>query len=388
MTVGQFNDSFKPIMDGVGLCAENYARWIHEKYGTAHVVVPAVPNYEDDDPFNVVRYPSVPVPRMPPYRLGLPRLSRRLHRFLAQTDFDIVHSHSPFGAGRLARRTARRHGIPHVATFHTKYREDALRYVSSERLVDVFIRRLVSFYETCDEVWTPSEATKETLRQYGFSGPVMVAPNGSDLERPSEEDRRRYRDRGGELADVSADAFVFLFVGQHRWEKNVDLILRGVAALQHREEQPAPFALVFVGEGYARGEMQRQAEGLGIAERTRFLGKVVERDQMKALYARSDLFLFPSIYDNAPLVMREAAAFGVPTVVAQGSSAAEAITLGKNGFGTPNNAEGFADTLADLMRNPDRIRAVGRDAAETVYRGWEEIVDWVVEQYRRIIRSS
>ena len=29
LVVGEFNDSYKPIMDGVGVCAENYAKWIN-----------------------------------------------------------------------------------------------------------------------------------------------------------------------------------------------------------------------------------------------------------------------------------------------------------------------------------------------------------------------
>ncbi len=387
MTVGQFNDSFKPIMDGVGLCVENYTRWIDEKYGTAYAVVPRIPKYHDDDPFGIVRYPSLPMPGMSPYRLGIPWASPRIGAFLTRTRFDLVHSHSPFVGGRMAERTAIRHDIPHVSTFHTKYREDVRRFVRSERLAEVFVHRIAGFYAGCSAVWTPSEATKATLYEYGYEGDITVAPNGSDLRRPTRAQYAEYRKSGEDLVDASENAFVFLFVGQHRWEKNVELIIRGVGKLNERESLPSPIALVFVGEGHASEDMKEMAEEVGISEITRFLGKIVDREVMKSLYARADLFVFPSIYDNAPLVMREAAAFGVPTVVAEGSSSAEVVTDGKNGFVVRNDPEAMAESLAKLLGNRDLVTRAGKNASKTIYRGWEEIVDWVAGEYERIISA-
>ncbi|MFW5788923.1 MAG: glycosyltransferase [Spirochaetota bacterium] len=387
MIVGQFNDSFKPIMDGVGLCVENYTRWLDAKYGTAYAIVPHVPGYEDDDPFTVVRYPSLPIPVMPPYRLGIPWASPEVGKLLAWTGFDLVHSHSPFVAGRMARRTAEEHDVPHVTTFHTKYRDDIRRFSRWERLTEIIVKRIVRFYDGCHAVWTPSEATRETLWEYGYEGEITVAPNGSDLARPTDAERRRYRREGGGLIGAEENAFVFLFVGQHRWEKNVELIIRGIGRLAERDDLPAAFLLAFAGEGYAAADMASMVRQVGIAEQTRFLGKIVDRETMKALYARADLFLFPSVYDNAPLVMREAAAFGVPTVVAEGSSAAEVVCDGETGFVVANDPDAMADALARLMRNRELVERAGRGAADSIYRSWEEIVDWAAGEYERIIAA-
>ncbi len=387
LTVGQFNDSYKPIMDGVGVCVENYTRWLNAKYGTAYAVVPHVPRYRDDDPFTVVRYPSLPLLIMPPYRLGIPWASPAVGSFLTRTAFSLVHSHSPFIAGRMAERTARRHGVPHVTTFHTKFREDAHRYLRSDRLVEIFINRVIRFYQSCDAVWTPSEATGATLLDYGFRGEITIAPNGSDIGHPTPEEYAKYRERGARTTKVPADAFVFLFVGQHRWEKNVELIIRTIGRLNEHDRLSSPIALVFAGEGYASDMMRRLARRVGIGDKTRFLGRIVGRERLKGLYARADLFFFPSLYDNAPLVMREAAAFRVPAVVAEGSSAAEIITNGKNGFTVPNDPDAAAQILHRLMDDRGLIARAGADAAETVYRGWEQIVDWVAGEYLEIIES-
>ena len=387
LTVGQFNDSFKPIMDGVGLCVENYTRWLDAKHGRAYAIVPHVPHYHDHDSFTVVRYPSLPLMIMPPYRLGIPWASPPVGKFLRQTRFNIVHSHSPFVAGRMAQGAARQHNVPHVSTFHTKYREDALRFLKSDRLVEIFLNQVVRFYATCDAVWTPSESTKATLREYGYAGRIDVAPNGSDLGRPTPEERSAYYRAGSEMTGVPDDAFVFLFVGQHRWEKNVELIIRTVGRLNDDPTLKCRVAMVFAGEGYAADAMKEMVRAVGLADKTRFMGKIVNRERIKGLYARADLFFFPSIYDNAPLVMREAAAFGVPTVVAAGSSAAEIITDGRNGFTVPDDSSAAAAILRRLMDNRDLIVRAGVEAANSVYRGWEEIVDWAVGEYRALIRS-
>ncbi len=106
---------------------------------------------------------------------------------------------------------------------------------------------------------------------------------------------------------------------------------------------------------------------------------------MQSLFARADLFLFPSIYDNAPLVMREAAAFSLPTVVAAGSTTAEIVQDGENGFITEDDPEAMARRLKLLMGQPELLRRAGRGAAKTIYVGWEDIVNWAVDQYRAII---
>lgn len=384
--IGQFNDSFKPIMDGVALCAENYTRWLDEKYGTAFAIVPHVPRFIDDDSFTVVRYPSLPIPGMPPYRLGLPWASPMVNRLLSWTNFDLVHSHSPWIAGRMAERVARRHDVPHVSTFHTKYRDDIARFVKSRRMVQIIINRMVRFYERCDAVWSPSEATAETLREYGYHGPVIIAPNGSDFDRPEPAAQEAYREASRDLVPWPDDRFVFLFVGQHRWEKNVELVIRSVARLREMR-RAANVGLVFAGEGYAAEDMKALVNELRIQDVTLFLGRIVDRERLKSLFARAQLFLFPSLYDNAPLVMREAAAFFVPTVVAEGSSAAEIVADGENGFVVANDPEKMARALGALVRRPERVSRAGENASQSIYRGWEEIVDWAAGEYEQLIRT-
>jgi glycosyltransferase involved in cell wall biosynthesis len=182
---------------------------------------------------------------------------------------------------------------------------------------------------------------------------------------------------------------MLLFVGQHRWEKNIRLIINAIARLDANFKNSGTersFRMVFAGEGYAASAMGSMCKDLGIVERTVFLGKIVDRDALQSLFARADLFVFPSLYDNAPLVMREAAAFSLPTVVAAGSSTAEIVRDGENGFVTENDPEALAQRLKLLMGQPELLRRAGQGAMRTIYRSWEDVVNWAVDQYRAVIK--
>ena len=130
VVTGLFNDSFVPIMDGVTLTVKNYAYWLNRMLGPTYVVTPRVPRQQKDrEEYTVIRYASIPTVIRPPYRIGLPDIDLRLQYELKNHDFDIVHAHSPFSAGILAKRVAKAKHIPIIATFHSKYREDFSRVI-------------------------------------------------------------------------------------------------------------------------------------------------------------------------------------------------------------------------------------------------------------------
>jgi len=106
---------------------------------------------------------------------------------------------------------------------------------------------------------------------------------------------------------------------------------------------------------------------------------------MKHLYACADLFIFPSVYDNAPLVMREAAAFDVPSIVVRNTSSAEGIMEDVNGFLINNSAASLAEKIMELKSNPAAIKRAGEGARKSIYRHWESIVDEVNIKYEDII---
>lgn len=383
LVTGQFNDSYAPIADGVANVVKNYAYWLNKKYGKSFVVTPEYPGYSDGEEFEVLRYHSVPVPKRHPYRAGIALFDIPFQKELKRTRFDLVHAHCPFSSGRIALKMARDRGIPVVATFHSKFYDDFKEALKSEAVSRLLLKNVIGFFERVDVVWTVNHSTAQTLREYGFQGNVEVVENGTDffgaeeggLDWIREERTQRSKDRTLE----------FLFVGQHIWHKNLRLLIQ---ALGHAKKLGVRFRMTMVGEGNASQEIRQLVEQLGMSQDFHFTGRLTDRSTLRELYAQADLFLFPSVYDNAPLVVREAASMGCPSILVRGSNAAENVMDGVNGFLAPNEEFGFAAAIQAAVSDTDRLMRAGMQAGNSLVRSWESIVDEVAGRYAEIVRIN
>ncbi len=107
---------------------------------------------------------------------------------------------------------------------------------------------------------------------------------------------------------------------------------------------------------------------LNLENKITFLGQISDRDKLRQCYAAADLFLFPSLYDNAPLVVREAAAMGTPALISANSTTSEVITDGFNGFLAQPEEKAFSMTIEFLMHNTPLLKRVGENARSTIAR--------------------
>ena len=376
--VGLFNDCFPPVMDGVSVCVENYAKWLQKKVGDVTVVTPSVPgtDYSKLD-YQVLDYLSVPVLVRPPYVTGIAEMDPRYLAQIARLRFKIIHAHCPFASGLAAQRIAKLQKVPLVATFHSKYRDDFAR-VLPKVIVDAIIKFIIDFYEKADMVWVPQESVIDVIREYGYKGPVEVMDNGSDLVADYPE---KYFVDARNALGIKPEEFVMLFVGQHIWEKNPRLIIEGMARMPD-----VPFRMFFIGTGYAEQEMKELVTEKGLDEKVTFVGSLTDREVLTRYYAAADLFLFPSLYDNAPLVVREAAALNTPSVMAAGATASTILTDGSNGFLVENDPAAMEAKLRELVADPERVHRVGVQASKTIVRSWEDCVEEVIERYNRLLR--
>ncbi|NOY09352.1 MAG: glycosyltransferase family 4 protein, partial [Spirochaetes bacterium] len=341
------------------------------------------PGYKDNEDFEVLRYFSVPIFFRPPYRYGFPKLDKRFKKRISEVKFDLVHAHSPFVAGSLALEIARERNVPFVASFHTKY-HDAFKHIfSSKRLIRHFIKRIVEFYESADDVWVPNSGTIITLREYGYKGNVFVMPNGTDLQ--SIKGKKPCIKTVDTILKVDDAAPVFLFVGQLTWEKNHKFLLKSLKLL--REKGFTNFLMVFIGAGYAEQEMKNIVKDYNIEKNVTFLGVIKDREKLKTFFLRADLMLFPSLYDTSPLTLKEAAALKLPVLLIENSTASEGITDNYNGFLSPDDPEKYARKILSVIKNKKLIDTAGENAQRTLYHSWEEVIEKVYEKYSEIIKK-
>ena len=378
MKIGEFSDSFLPIIDGVGRVVYNYCDTIARKGHECTAIVPMDNfGYRGGLPFEIIDYYSRSVPLMSKYDAGLPKIDLHYNNRLKMTDFDIVHVHTPFIAGSEGVHYARDHKIPLVGTFHSKYYDDFLQLTGSRHIAGLGTDIIVKFYEQCDEVWAVSESSAKTLKEYGYSGKVEVMPNGMMIRELNLE----WMDSAKAHFGIDDDPCL-LFVGQMNWKKNILKILEACSILK---KEGIAFNLIMAGKGPHEDEIKDKVKKLGIEEDTYIVGHVLSEDLLNGLYMLADLFVFPSIYDNGPMVVREAANAGTPSIVVRGSSAAEGIDDMVNGFYCEDDSASIAQVIRKAFADREKTAMIGLEAKETIPVAWDDLIDTVIDRYQYLI---
>ena len=373
------NDSFPPQIDGVANAVVNYARILTQRQVPTEVAVPAYTGVKDDYPFPVVRYKSLNTTSLVGYRTGNP-LDTPSHKEMLALHPTLLHSHCPIISTYLARVLREECGAPLILTYHTKFDIDIARAVKSKALQEQCIRLLVNNISACDEVWTVSRGAGENLHKLGYEGDYIIMPNGVDFPRGRVDDAL-IRQVTGDY-DLPEGLPLFLFVGRMMWYKGIRIILD---ALKKLSESGRDFRMVFVGGGNDKDEIVAYCESLGLSDRVFFVAPIHDRSAIRAWYCRADLFLFPSTFDTNGLVVREAAACGLASVLVAGSCAAEDVTDGVNGFLIEENADSMAAMLEKLGGDAGRMHTVGENALRDLYMSWEEAVRRAYERYAVVI---
>ena len=376
------NDSFPPAIDGVANAVVNYGTYIQKNHGEAVVVTPYYPDADDAAfSFPVIRYPSIDITKAVGYRAGMPFDADVLSQ-LEGEGFDLIHSHCPITSTMLARTLRDRIDRPIVFTYHTKFDIEISGAIQSRLIQEEAARILVQNISACDEVWTVSRGAGENLRKLGYEGDYLVMPNGVDFPRGRVDDAAVAEATAG--YDLPAELPVFLFVGRMMWYKGVRIILDALKAL---DEKGLDFRMVFVGGGGDKDEIMAYSTSLGLDGKVFFTPPIRERALIRAWYCRADLFLFPSTFDTNGLVVREAAACALGSMLIAGSCAAEDVEDGLSGVLIEENAASMAAALEKLIGDRARMRRLGEGAQRELYLSWEDSVANAFARYGTVIEN-
>ncbi len=379
LNIALLNDSFPPVIDGVANAVMNYAKTVETKYGHAVVGTPKYPGVEDRYPYPVVRYRSINTTKQLGYRTGYP-FSASAIQALAKEKPDLIHSHCPFVSTSLARVLRETVDAPIVFTYHTKFDIDIKRAVSLGFLQKTALRYIVKNIESCDEVWVVSEGAGENLKSLGYRGEYFVMENGVDFPKGPAP----LKDQEKVIAEyaIPKDRPVFLFVGRMMWYKGVRLILD---ALSKVKAASLPFYMVFIGDGANLKEMEAYAKKLSLEQDCLFTGAIRDREKLRAFFSCADLFLFPSTYDTNGIVVREAAACGLGSLLIRNSCAAEGIEHQRNGILASENADSIANILTQIIPHREYMKKIGNNALNDIYISWEDAIEKAYLRYFSVL---
>ena len=370
------NDSFLPAIDGVANAVFNYASVLTKEDVDVVVTTPKYPGVEDNYPFEVVRYPSVNTTNLVGYRTGYP-FSTPAIRKISEHNVNIIHCHCPIVSLIMARYLRKVVKAPIIFTYHTKFDIEVRKAIETNMLQSAAIKAIVKNIEAADEVWVVSEGAGENLRNMGYSGEYVVMDNGVDFPqgRVSEEEINKIT----EIHNLEEGIPVFLFVGRLTWYKGTKITIDALKMIKDKGER---FKMIFVGDDNERPEIEAYAKSLGLEEDCIFAGAVRDRQLLRAYFCRSDLFLFPSTYDTNGIVVREAAACALPSVLIKDSCAAEGVEDGVSGLMIEENPESMAETLVYACHNLDKLKEIGQGARDNLYMSWEKSILNAYERYK------
>ena len=303
----------------------------------------------------------------------------RLTRLFKERHYDVVHTHTS-KAGFLGRIAAYRAGVPiivhtpHGNVFHGYFPKYVTRvFVWMERHAARRTDRIIEL--------TPAGIEEHLAEWIGRREQFVAVFSGIDLAPFDRAIDRREQTRRS--LGFGPEAFVVGAAGRLEPVKGFTHFV----AAAHRIAEAAPEARFFLaGQGAQMDNLRRQAVRLG--ERFQFLGL---RDDVPDLMAAMDVFVLPSLNEGMGRVLLEAGAAGTPAVATAVGGVPDIIEHGRTGMlAPPRDPQAIADAVRALRRDPERRRALGRAARQTVtpVYGLHRMVERVEALYEQLIEEK
>ena len=287
----------------------------------------------------------------------------RVRRLLRERRFDAIHTAVVWASivGRIAGRRAGVKVISHIANV------DPLGF--RERELSPETARKARLVARLDE-WTGRRlvdrfvAITEAVRDRPIRGAswdrdrIDVVPRGQDLDTLRAEGRA---EPDPPIEDPGSPTIVC--VARLSPQKGHRYLVEAMPRLL--AEHPRA-RLLLAGDGALRAELEALAAKLAVHERVSFLG--VRRDA-RALMARADAFVFPSLWEGQGNALLEAMALGVPIVATRIPAVEGTLRDGEEAvLVPPGDPPALAEGLLAVIGDPAFARRLGDAAARAAER--------------------
>jgi glycosyltransferase involved in cell wall biosynthesis len=214
-----------------------------------------------------------------------------------------------------------------------------------------------------------------------------VVPYGVDAQRfrPDAQARAKVRRT---LGVGGATPLVFA-VGRLVRKKGFEYLIDAAAQL------PKDVVVVLAGDGDLRDELESRAKAIGVADRVRFVGTLLQ-DVVAEYLAAADIAVVPSVRDDAgnvdglPNVVMETLASGTALVATPAGGIAAVIDHERTGLIVPErDPAALARAIQTLASNPTRREALATAAREMVVNrfGWSRVAERFEAAYAAAIAA-
>ncbi|WP_198353435.1 glycosyltransferase family 4 protein [Sphingomonas sp. MA1305] len=372
LRVALFSGNYNYTRDGANQALNLLVGHLLRQGVTVRVYSPTIDPPAFPPTGDIVSVPAIPMPGgRAEYRLGryLPAATRADLEAFAP---NIVHVSAPEFLNHGAVTWARRHGVPVVASFHTRF-ETYFRYYKIGFIEPLIKAIMTRFYNRVDLVMPPSPSMGATMREWGVTTPMTLWSRGIDHDRFRPDRRSPDWRRSLGIAD---DEVAIGFLGRLVKEKGLDVFADVLAELRRRGVRHK--ALV-IGKGPAEAWFAEAAPGAVFAG-------FQSGDALGRAVASMDIFFNPSITETFGNVTTEAMAAGVPVVAARATGAVDLVEDGVTGYlVSPRDIAGYADAIARIAGDPVLRTNMGHagHAAAAGYK-WDTANQAVLDAYLKL----
>lgn len=376
LRVALVTETYPPEVNGVSLTVARMVKGLSSREHKLQVIRPRQSTHPEAPKLGheEVLVGSLPIPRYPQLRMGLPS-KRLLIRLWSHQRPDVVHiaTEGPLGWSALSAANALR--LPVSSDFRTNFHAYTRHYGMAwlQRPMTAYLRR---FHNRAGCTMVPTQALRDELLALDFQRLEVVA-RGVDTAlfqplRRSEALRAAW--------GVGASGFAVLCVGRLAPEKNLELLIEAYKAILRVRPDAR---LVVVGDGPLRAALQDACqEAIFAGQRS--------GEELAAHYASADLFVFPSLTETFGNVTVEALASGLPVVAFDCAAASELIQSGRNGVLAPyGDSAAFNDAARRLAGDAAMRQDIAPRARETALaQSWEPVIDRFEATLRQVVAKG
>lgn len=374
-------DTFYPNIGGAENVVSNLCNAFY-KNKTVNVVLITgeVKGYQDLEKYPIIRTKSIKIPKKWGLCQPVPEFDNKFKKQLDKLKIDVFHLHTVYGIASYCLKYAKKHNIPVIFHGHSKFNQEMPTIIKSKLIAKIVYKRAYKFVNKCDQIIAVSNATKQNYIENDVKKSISVIPNTTDMALNSNQNeifgyfKKKY--------DLTKSQPILLFVGRLEMKcKNLDFLFNSLKILK---EKNFNFKMLVVGDGNDEEKLKNLAKNLGITDNIIFVGKIKDATILSKFYYFADLFCFPSIVDNCPIVKSESASQKTPSLVIENSASQENIIDNFNGYYCELNEHKYANKIIEIFSDKNKLNEVSLKAYETLNIGWDKVSKQILEIYKNL----
>lgn len=369
LKIALISDCYVPRLGGIEMQVHDLARHL-QLAGHDVVVLTTTPGPAVVDGVRVHR---INVPLLP-FDIPFTRKAfREVARLLADEQVDVAQFHggvlSPLSY--VGARAAQKAGLPTVITVHCIWSYATPLFIG--------LNALTGWGKWPVVLSAVSEVAVGPLRRRARKGSqVVVLPNGIEND-------------AWKIEPIPHDPSVVRFVSVMRLapRKRPMHLLRMIDQVVDRLPEGQLVEMIIIGDGPELTQLEKYVRAHGLTEVVKLVGRRT-REEIRDLFARSDVFVAPANLESFGIAALEARCAGLPVVAKSRTGIREFVRHEQEGL-LAESDEDMVEQLTRIVLDStlrDRMTAHNRSTRSPV--DWSDVIDRNVDAYRLAIslRSS